>query len=158
MKNLITILIILTFTSCGMQGQRPLVSSKDSLLSPSLLENPHTADGVDSKALSKLPTMIFPDSVYNFGKINEGENVAYDFSFTNTGNGPLIIGNVETTCGCTATDYPHNPIPHGEGGSIHVIFRSAGKDGHQEKEITVSTNTDRNTYHLKIVGDVIPKE
>src|SRR5690606_3303609 len=38
---------------------------------------------------------------YDFGEIKEGEKVEHEFRFINTGSSPLIISNVQASCGCT---------------------------------------------------------
>lgn len=103
------------------------------------------------------PVFSFEKETYDFGQITEGEKVVYDFKFTNTGKSPLIIGNATATCGCTAPEYPKEPIAPGAGGTIHVVFNSAGKSGMQDKVITLSANTASGTYQLHLMGDVKPK-
>ena len=54
-------------------------------------------------AASAQPVMEFKERSHNFGIFDEAiETVSYNFEFTNTGNEPLVIKNVRTTCGCTA--------------------------------------------------------
>jgi len=78
---------------------------------------------------------------HDFGNIIQGDKVEHTFHFTNTGNQPLIITNVQVSCGCTAPKgWPRDPIPPGASGQITVAFNSAGKMGIQNKPVTLVTN------------------
>lgn len=103
------------------------------------------------------PFMSFLKESYDFGQITEGDSVRYDFEFTNTGKTPLIISNATATCGCTQPEYPKEPLAPGAKGRIHVVFNSSGKQGMQNKVITLTTNTYKGTEELHLVGDVKPK-
>jgi hypothetical protein len=41
------------------------------------------------------------ETVYDFGKIKLNEPVAHEFTFTNSGDEPLVIAAVKASCGCT---------------------------------------------------------
>ena len=70
---------------------------------------------------------------HDFGNIIQGDKVEHTFYFTNTGNEPLIITNVQVSCGCTTPKgWPRDPIPPGAQGEITVSFNSAGKNGNAE--------------------------
>lgn len=98
----------------------------------------------------------FKEKTHDFGDITEGQSVTYSFEFTNTGTEPLMILNVQTTCGCTAPEWPKKPIPPGESGSIVVTFNSTKKMGRINKVITVFTNGQKPEEKLKIVTNVLP--
>lgn len=85
--------------------------------------------------------ITFEKKTHDFGDINQGDKVEETFHFTNTGTEPLIITNVEVTCGCTTPKgWPRDPIPPGGKGDITVAFNSAGKSGRQNKVVTVVSN------------------
>ena len=98
------------------------------------------------------------DSVFNFGTINEGDKVERSFKFRNTGKNALVISNATASCGCTVPEKPEQPVKPGETGIIKVVFNSQGKEGHQEKTITVTANTFSSFPYLKLVGDVTPSK
>lgn len=78
---------------------------------------------------------------HDFGNIVHGDKVEHTFYFTNTGNEPLIITNVQVSCGCTTPKgWPRDPIPPGARGELTVSFNSAGKMGMQNKPVTLVTN------------------
>ena len=97
----------------------------------------------------------FSECEHDFGKIIEGEKVAYTFTFENKGKGPLIISSVITTCGCTITKYNTKPISAGNTGNLEVVFDSSGKNGRQTKTITVNSNASKPIVLLRITGEVI---
>ena len=110
---------------------------------------------VVQKPLSKA-RIQFTEKQHDFGDLTQGESVTYKFAFQNSGTEPLMILNVQTTCGCTAPEWPKKPIPPGEGGEIVVTFNSAKKMGRVNKIITVYTNGEKPEEKLKIVSNVLP--
>ena len=107
--------------------------------STDLINNPNTASGDTSK--KQVPEITFDKKMHDFGRLSQGESIAYSFKFTNTGNADLVISNCDATCGCTVADFPKNRIKPGETGYITVSFNSAGKYGQEEQMIEVMANT-----------------
>lgn len=106
----------------------------------------------------KMPKIVFADTeVYDFGTINEGDTVSRNFKFKNEGEFPLIINNIQASCGCTTPEWPKNPIAPGEEGSIKVLFNSLGKRGTQNKTVTVFANTDPASTELAFRVMVNPR-
>lgn len=102
--------------------------------------------------------ITFEETSFDFGDIHQGDQVEHVFNFENSGNQPLIITNVQTTCGCTATDWPREPILPGDTQSLKVKFNSAGKFGRQNKVITIVSNAVSPLNQVKIVTNVLPKK
>jgi hypothetical protein len=102
--------------------------------------------------------IAFTEKSYDFGDINQGDKVEYTFEFENTGNEPLILSDVRTTCGCTAPQWPKEPIAPGTKASLKVVFNSAGKTGMQNKVITVMSNAVNSTERVKIVANILPPD
>ena len=86
------------------------------------------------------PVITFEKSTHDFGDIVQGDKVEHTFTFTNTGNEPLLITNVNVQCGCTTPIYPRDPVPPGAKAEITVGFNSAGKMGLQNKSVTLVSN------------------
>ena len=105
-------------------------------------------------AQQNAPTIAFAEKSHEFGTIDQGEVVEHVFAFTNTGAAPLVLTNVNTTCGCTAPEWPREPIAPGETSKITVRFNSRGKQGHQNKVITIISNASNSTERISMVGDV----
>ncbi|MEP2770785.1 MAG: DUF1573 domain-containing protein [Fulvivirga sp.] len=104
------------------------------------------------------PVMSFEEDKHDFGDIFQGDKVEHVFEFENTGNEPLIITNVQTTCGCTAPEWPRDPVAPGQSGKIKVVFNSTGKMGRQNKVITVVSNANSPLNRVTIVTNVLPKK
>ena len=116
-----------------------------------------TAVGKEVSA-EDAPKIKFEKLIYDFGVIKEGERVQYDFKFKNEGKTPLIISNAVATCGCTVPEPPTEPIKPGESAVIKVIFDSSGKNGMQDKQVTITSNANPEAEKLHLVGEVKVKK
>jgi hypothetical protein len=149
------VLLILALVSCNRNGSSKKTDANDSSMIPaSLVKNPNTPNGIDTGILNNKPTMDLVDTFHDFGKIKQGITVSYEFEFKNNGKTPLIITSAQGSCGCTVADYAHEPILSGQTGKLKAIFNSNGKNGHQEKSISVTTNSKRGIHMLYIKADV----
>jgi hypothetical protein len=108
---------------------------------------------VQTKATS-VAKITFDEKSHDFGDIYQGDKVEYTFKFKNTGTEPLIISSVQTTCGCTATDWTKTPVAPGKTGEVAATFNSAGKMGQQNKVISVYSNAGLET--VSIVTNILP--
>ncbi|MCF8294744.1 MAG: DUF1573 domain-containing protein [Bacteroidales bacterium] len=107
--------------------------------------------------LAKAPKIEFESKVFDFGTLKQGENKSSTYKFKNTGKSDLIIRKVKASCGCTAVAPDDKIIPPGGESKIDVTFRSAGKNGKQNKTITVITNDPTSPdVTLKVTGDITP--
>jgi len=97
----------------------------------------------------------FAEYEHNFGKIKEGEKVAYIFTFTNTGTANLVVNSAVASCGCTVPKYSGRPVSPGKTGNIEVVFDTSGRDGIQTKTVTVRSNAKTPVVLLKITTEVI---
>jgi hypothetical protein len=77
------------------------------------------------------------------------------FEFTNTGNAPLQIQNVQPTCGCTTPEWSKEPVKPGAKGFIKATFNPEGRPGSFDKSINISTNAGPVT--ISFSGVVSPK-
>jgi len=102
--------------------------------------------------------LTFQSDVFNWGELDEGEIVQNVFTFTNTGNEPLLISNVKGSCGCTVPRWPREPIMPGETADLLVQFNSKGKGkvggANQSKRVTLTANTEPQNTYLTIKGIV----
>ncbi len=124
----------------------------DIVTNSSLITNPITADEAISP--DNAAKISFEEEVFDFGDLIEGDVVEHIFKFKNTGKNPLIINLAQGSCGCTVPEWPREPILPGKGGEIKVKFNSKGKQGEQDKTVTVSANTIPNKTTIRIVGAV----
>ncbi len=90
---------------------------------------------------------------HDFGEIQKGKPVSVEFSFTNTGNEPLLIADVIPSCGCTVPDYSKEPITPGKSSVIKVTY-NASTVGAFTKTITVNFQDAALNKVLNIKGTV----
>jgi len=131
-------------------------SHEDGNLPAGVVNNPKSASGTTS--YDELPRISFENEVHDFGRVIEGEKITYAFKFSNSGNGDLLITNVKTSCGCTISEYPREPMKSGRKDYIKVTFDSSNRKGFQNKTITVISNTMPGTTTLTIKAQVILPE
>lgn len=105
-------------------------------------------------AQEKVAKIEFKSDTIDYGTIEKGSNGVRVFEFTNTGNAPLIISNVTSSCGCTIPKKPEGPILPGKTGEIEVKY-DTNRVNPIRKTITVISNADTPTVALKIKGEVI---
>lgn len=110
--------------------------------------------GFAVSAQDKVAKIKFKTETIDYGTIEKGANGVRVFEFTNTGDAPLIITKVKSTCGCTVPKKPEAPIMPGETGEIEVKY-DTNRVMPIRKTITVTSNADTPTVALKIKGNVI---
>ncbi|MCX6353107.1 MAG: DUF1573 domain-containing protein [Bacteroidetes bacterium] len=97
---------------------------------------------LSTDVVEAAPTSVkFSNPKHNFGKIEEGEKISYEYEYKNTGKNALVISMVTTPCGCTTPEYSKDPLDPGKTEYIKVTFDSKNKYGKQNKELTVIANT-----------------
>jgi hypothetical protein len=111
------------------------------------------------KEITDPTTVQVIDSVYDFGKISEGEVVEYSYRFKNIGDKPLLITEQpHASCGCTVAERPEEPIMPGDTGFIKVKFNSENRPGEAHKTVTVSSNANPPFPELLLKGEVTGKQ
>jgi hypothetical protein len=130
------------FTGCDVRKNDKIAENKE-LTQQVVLTDPTTVQVIDT--------------VYNFGKVTEGETVEFNYRFKNTGTKPLVVTNVSASCGCTVPEKPEQPIKPGETGFIKVKFNSEHRVGKTHKTVTVSSNAEPGFPELLLTGDVMEK-
>ncbi|MBR4553199.1 MAG: DUF1573 domain-containing protein [Bacteroidaceae bacterium] len=100
----------------------------------------------------------FDKTSHNFGTFAETTPQTVTFTFTNTGDKPLIIQQVFTSCGCTAYDYTKTEIKPGEKGIVTATYNGKGQaTGSVKKVITVRSNASNSIVRLYIEGNMVKK-
>ncbi len=81
------------------------------------------------------------DETIDMGRVyNTGAHIKQQFTIKNTGNQPLKINGVRTSCGCTAALPSDSTVLPGEQAHIDVDFNPMGYRGDVTKEIYIATN------------------
>ena len=94
---------------------------------------------------SPMPTGPQPriqavNPVYDFGQVVEGTPVRHEFTVKNTGQAELIIGQVQSSCGCTVAQSDKKRLAPGEETQLPVTFDTSHERGHASRRIDVYTN------------------
>ena len=105
------------------------------------------------KAMPKT-TLDVLQTKFDFGKIKEGDKVKHTYKVKNIGAHPLMISNVQVSCGCTAPFFSKDPIQPGEEGDITLEFNSAGKFGRVEKNALIVGNANNAPFSIGFVAEV----
>lgn len=106
---------------------------------------------------ANTPVFKWESTTHDFGKIKLNVPVSYEFTFTNTGDVPLVISTVQASCGCTVTAYSREPIEPNGSGYVKATF-NAGTLGRFNKTVTVNANTETGVVSLSITGEVVSGE
>ena len=100
-----------------------------------------------------VTTVSMDQSEKNFGNIPLNEKREHIFMLVNTGNRPLVIYDVVTSCGCTKAEYGKEPVRPGETLELKVIYNAEDK-GRFRKNLTVYCNAEDSPLKLTVVGVV----
>ena len=100
-----------------------------------------------------VTTVSMDQSEKNFGNIPLNEKREHIFKLVNTGNKPLVIYDVVTSCGCTKAEYGKEPVRPGETLELKVIYNAEDK-GCFRKNLTVYCNAEDSPLKLTVVGVV----
>lgn len=102
----------------------------------------------------KVAKIEFESDTIDYGTIEKGADGVRTFTFKNTGDAPLIITKVKSSCGCTVPKKPEAPILPGDTGEIKVKYDTE-RVMPIRKTITVTSNAETPTVALKIKGLVV---
>ncbi len=146
-RILLPVAVVAILSSCG-------ETKVEETLNTDIIDNPISADNANAEG-KELPRFEFVEEIKDFGEITQGEVVSSTFRFRNVGESDLIISSAQGSCGCTVPDWPKEPIKPGAEAKIDVKFDSNGKQGMQNKTITLVANTIPNTKVIAIKGSVL---
>jgi hypothetical protein len=86
--------------------------------------------------VKKKDRIAVKETSFDFGKIMQGKPVFHDFQVVNLDSTPLVIDNVQASCGCTTPEWSREPIAPGGTSIIKIGYNSAAP-GYFEKTITL---------------------
>ncbi|PPK94369.1 MULTISPECIES: DUF1573 domain-containing protein [Nonlabens] len=130
MKNLLLIFLFTGLVSTSMQAQ-------------------------DSTTLDPMTTVEFETSTIDYGKVEKGSDGVRTFTFKNTGENPLKIYKIYSSCSCDILSKPEEPIAQGMTGEI-VVKYDTKKVGPIVKTITAYANIEKKLIPLRLKGEVLP--
>ena len=100
------------------------------------------------------PRISSNKETHNFGQIEWKRPVTVEYTITNTGNQPLVLTNVTTSCACAVADWTKEPIAPGAKGIVKASF-DAKALGRFEKSVGIYSNATPNLVYLKFTGEVV---
>lgn len=84
---------------------------------------------------------FFSEKNHDFTDTKEGVVLHHDYTFTNSGDQPLLISDYTVACSCTKITFPKTPVNPGDTGKIHLEFDTTGKHGFQSRKIELISNS-----------------
>jgi len=100
----------------------------------------------------KEDILLLKETTHSFGKIPQGRPVTHVFEVVNTGKEPLLLENVQASCGCTTPEWSKAPIAPGATVPIKVGY-NAYAEGHFNKTVSILYNNGQ-AKTLTITGEV----
>jgi len=96
--------------------------------------------------------------VFDAGDVVRGEVIDAKFIVKNTGDFPLVLGDVKGSCSCTVAEKPEEPIAPGETGVVkaHVTTQAASA-GVMAKVVNIIANTEPSRTEVVIRANVLDK-
>lgn len=95
----------------------------------------------------------FQETMLSAGKIPLHAKHEFCFPFRNTGEEPVIITHVSSTCGCATPEWKRRPVLPGGTDTIKVVF-NADKYGNFVRSIFVQSTAQNYLEHLYLRGNV----
>lgn len=147
MKKIILVLsalCLVAFTSCKEDATKKISEA-------------NVAKAAERDAVaSKFPVLTFDEKEHDFGEIEAKTQVETVFKYKNTGEAPLVITDIKSTCGCTVPKgWSREPLAPGGEGQFTVKFNGSGSNN-VSKTINVTANTESGRESVKIKAFVKP--
>lgn len=104
----------------------------------------------------KKPEIAFESISHEFSEVFiVGSKITKRFDFTNKGNAPLEVQDIQSNCGCVATIPSAAQIPPGGTGTIHIeIDKDAGS--FREQAFVYTNDPDKPIIPLQVYGVIKP--
>ncbi len=112
---------------------------------------------VSTFSQNKGPSIKFDNTEYDYGTIYQGGDGSCDFKFKNTGDEPLVLSSVRSSCGCTVPSWPKDPILPGQSASIKVTYDTKRIGTISKQIIVISNAVSEPSLTLAIKGNVLQK-
>jgi hypothetical protein len=144
MKKIFTLICCVTFAlSSFAQTNVTKVNKKNKTIATN---SEQLSSGVPKEDLT------LKETEFDFGKIPQGKPVTHIFHFTNTGDKPFALDNVQASCGCTTPEWNKDTIAPGATAIIKVGYNAAN-EGPFNKPVTITYNGTQ-IKQIIIKGDV----
>ena len=123
-----------------------------------IFNNPGTSSGKAELSTNKVSSVKWDVLDADLGDVKQKTPKLVEFTFTNTGDKPVMILDAEASCGCTKLTFKREPVAPGKTGTISTVYVSEdGESGIFNKSITVKMSLDapNDVIVLKLHGNVV---
>ena len=103
-----------------------------------------------------MTTVSLESTVLSMGDFSWQEERQGTFRLKNTGEKPLVIQDIVTSCGCLTVDYSQEPVMPGKEAVIGVTYK-ADSPGYFNKVVTVYCNAEDSPIRLRVSGNALEK-
>jgi hypothetical protein len=154
MKKIFAVIACLSLTIAASAQTTTNVSKKSKVDKKVTADSKVAAPNAQMVSQPSIPveSLLLKEGEYNFGKIPQGKPVTHVFEFTNTGNTPFALDNVQASCGCTTPEWNKEVVAPGATAKITVGYNAAN-EGPFAKPVTITYNGNQ-TKQLIIKGEV----
>ena len=101
------------------------------------------------------PQLKFNDAKQNFGFVKKGEQVKLSYTYTNSGNQPLIITDAKAECSCTMVLFLKEPLQAGKSATMEVLFDTSPTYDRQDRIVEVISNDPKSPHKIRFKGVVL---
>ena len=141
---LFTSVALVSFTSCKENASEKINQ-----------ENVTKAAERDAQTIV-YPSVTFDKVAHDFGEIQNGTPVETVFTYANSGQSPLVVTDIKSTCGCTVPQgWSREPLAPGASSQFTVKFNGKGANK-VSKTITLTTNTESGREQVRISAFIVP--
>jgi hypothetical protein len=110
----------------------------------------------EEKSENNGPQISFDKETHDYGEIFMHGDGNCVFTFTNTGNEPLLLTNVRAGCGCTVPQWPREPVLPGDSAEIKVRYTTLNRPHSINRSIVVTSNAaNKPSLVLRLRGKVV---
>ena len=144
----------MTFQTLLLDKENKVVAIGSPVLNPKIKDlYLEIITGKKKDADKSVTTVSMDRPEKDFGNIPLNEKREHVFKLVNTGNKPLVVYDVVTSCSCTKAEYSMEPVRPGDTLYLKVIYNAEDK-GRFRKNLTVYCNAEDSPLKLTVVGTV----
>jgi hypothetical protein len=101
------------------------------------------------------PRITLTKDVHDFGTIPFGANAHCTFTFINTGDAPLMIQRLQSSCGCLMPYWSQLPVMPGDTGSVGLRYDTRLLGPFRKSALLISNDPERPRIVIGISGEVL---
>ena len=104
-----------------------------------------------NRAATSMTTVSFDTTLVDLGHFPWQEPQSFTFTLKNTGDRPLVIRDVVSSCGCVEVEYPEEPVRAGHERELRVRYRAKSR-GPVSQSMLVYSNAEKSPVRLYVRG------